>query len=120
MRKSVIYPFLCMRKYLMGANTIRDIDSNQKSVRYSVDACVFFFLHPSYIFYYGSDGNGGFVVQHKEIKIDDDCNMMMVHCIKIQKFHGLQPQNGFFLFGLSFSLSKRIIEAHVCFTHTYT
>lgn len=47
---------------------------------------------------------GGVVEKHKEIKIDDDCNMMMVHCIKIQKFFALQPKWN----------SANIFGAHVC------
>lgn len=65
------------------------IDSNQKSVKC---ICGGFFFLSLWMCVCGCMCRYDVVQKHKEIKIDDDCNMMMVHCIKIQKFLGLQPK----------------------------
>lgn len=85
------------------------IDSNQKSVKYSFfqSFCRSLYLSlsiHSHLFVVGCwlcslSFSALFIKEkkeHKEIKIDDDCSMMMVHCIKIQKFLGFYSQNGFF------------------------
>lgn len=97
---------------------MRDIDSNQKSVKYSFMRAflpALIILLVMWLWWC----LGIVEQQHKEIKIDDDCNMMMVQCIKIQKFHRLQPKNGSVFLSLV-SHTKRIIGTHTCASHANT
>lgn len=98
---------------------MRDIDSNQKSVKYSFMRAflpALIILLVMWLWWC----LGIVEQQHKEIKIDDDCNMMMVQCIKIQKFHGLQPKNGSLFSFARLSHKTNYWNTHVCLTRQYT
>lgn len=89
-----------IQKYLIGARTIRDIDSNQKSVKYSVrrSHIFYYYFYFTPLFHFRECFSLCYSTHYKEIKVDDDCNMMMAQCIKIQKFYSLTSPEWNFVF----------------------
>lgn len=116
MKRALYETIRCIQKYLMWARTIRDIDSNQKSVKYSFRRSYTYF---SFYYFYFTPAfftlSSTILCFHEEIKIDDDCNMMMVCCIKIQKQSKkkmstlYKPQNG-----ILFSKFTLDVRQHMC------